>query len=138
MQIRTRNPQVDSDFITGRILINQYEIINEIGKGVYGEAKLARSLETGEYVAIKIMQRFSKRRKLGEVTVSSEDKTKREIAILEKIRHVNVVSLLEVIDDPELKKIYTVLEHVELGEIVWRKKGDKNICFCERCRTKRG
>ncbi|KAH7408057.1 hypothetical protein BKA64DRAFT_572445 [Cadophora sp. MPI-SDFR-AT-0126] len=133
----THKAQVDQDFLTGRKLINQYEIINEIGRGVHGKVKLARSLETGGFVAIKIIQRFSKKRKLGRVTVSPEDKTKKEIAILKKIRHPNVVGLLEVIDDPELKKIYMVLEHVELGEIVWRKKGDKSICLYERRRIER-
>jgi serine/threonine protein kinase len=118
-------------------LINQYEIINEIGRGMHGKVKLARSLETGEYVAIKIIQRFSKKRKLGKVTVSPVDKTKREIAILKKIRHANVVGLLEVIDDPELKKIYMVLEHVELGEINWRKKGSPKICLYERRRIEK-
>ena len=137
MQFRTHKAQVDQDFLTGRKLINQYEIINEIGRGVHGKVKLARSLETGGFVAIKIIQRFSKKRKLGRVTVSPEDKTKKEIAILKKIRHPNVVGLLEVIDDPELKKIYMVLEHVELGEIVWRKKGDKSICLYERRRIER-
>ncbi|KAE9377427.1 kinase-like protein [Stipitochalara longipes BDJ] len=133
----THKAQVEQDFITGRKLINQYEIIEEIGRGVHGKVKLARSLETGDYVAIKIIQRFSKKRKLGRVTVSPEDKTKREIAILKKIRHPNVVGLLEVIDDPELKKIYMVLEHVELGEIVWRKKGASQICIYERRRIER-
>ncbi|TAQ83148.1 hypothetical protein B7494_g8528 [Chlorociboria aeruginascens] len=134
----THKAQVEQDFVTGRKLINQYEIIDEIGRGVHGKVKLARSLETGDYVAIKIIQRFSKKRRLGRVTVSPEDKTKREIAILKKIRHPNVVGLLEVIDDPELKKIYMVLEHVELGEIVWRKKGVPRICLYERRRIERG
>ncbi|KAL3420525.1 Serine/threonine-protein kinase ssp1 [Phlyctema vagabunda] len=133
----THKAQVEQDFITGRKLINQYEIIDEIGRGVHGKVKLARSLETGDYVAIKIIQRFSKKRRLGRVTVSPEDKTKREIAILKKIRHPNVVGLLEVIDDPELKKIYMVLEHVELGEIVWRKKGSPAICLHERRRIEK-
>lgn len=133
----THKAQVEQDFITGRKLINQYEIIDEIGRGVHGKVKLARSLETGDFVAIKIIQRFSKKRRLGRVTVSPEDKTKREIAILKKIRHPNVVGLLEVIDDPELKKIYMVLEHVELGEIVWRKKGLPQICLYERRRIVR-
>lgn len=133
----THKAQVEQDFITGRKLINQYEIIDEIGRGVHGKVKLARNLETGNYVAIKIIQRFSKKRRLGRVTVSPEDKTKREIAILKKIRHPNVVGLLEVIDDPELKKIYMVLEHVELGEIVWRKKGVQRICRFERRRVEK-
>lgn len=133
----TYKAQVEQDFITGRKHINQYEVINEIGRGVHGKVKLARSLETGDYVAIKIIQRFSKKRRLGRVTVAPEDKTKREIAILKKIRHPNVVGLLEVIDDPELKKIYMVLEHVELGEIVWRKKGLPSICLHERRRIEK-
>lgn len=104
---------------------------------MHGKVKLARSLETGDFVAIKIIPRFSKKRRLGRVTVTPEDKTKREIAILKKVRHPNVVGLLEVIDDPELKKIYMVLEHVELGEIVWRKKGTPLICLYERRRIER-
>ena len=69
--------------------------------------------------------------------MSPQDKTKREIAILKKVRHPNVVGLLEIIDDPELKKIYMVLEHVELGEITWRKKGQMRICHYERRRIER-
>jgi SNF1-activating kinase 1 len=137
MRIRTHKAQVEQDFITGRKLINQYEIMDEIGRGVHGKVKLARSLETGDYVAIKIMQRFSRKRRLGRADISPEDKTKREIAILKKIRHPNVVCLLEVIDDPKLKKIYMVLEHVGLGEIVWRKKGVPQICFYDRWRIER-
>jgi serine/threonine protein kinase len=128
---------VEQDFITGRKLINQYEVIEEIGRGVHGKVKLARNLNTNERVAIKIIQRYSKKRRLGKVTVSPEDKTKREIAILKKIRHPNVVGLLEVIDDPELKKIYMVLEHVEFGEVTWRKKGMPQICLYERRRVER-
>ena len=47
------------------------------------------------------------------------------------------MGLLEVIDDPELKKIYMVLEYVELGEIVWRKKGVTHICQNERRRIEK-
>ncbi|KAJ3557510.1 hypothetical protein NPX13_g9910 [Xylaria arbuscula] len=129
---RTHKALVDLDLMTGRKLINQYEVIEELGRGVHGKVKLARNLETGENVAIKIIPRFSKKRRLGKVTASPQDKTKREIAILKKIRHPNVVGLLEIIDDPELKKIYVVLEHVELGEVVWRKKGLPYICLWER------
>ncbi|KAH8198540.1 hypothetical protein TruAng_007319 [Truncatella angustata] len=126
---------VDRDLMTGRKIINQYEVIEELGRGVHGKVKLARNLENGENVAIKIVARFSKKRRLGKLTaMSQEDKTKKEIAILKKIRHPNVVALLEIIDDPELKKIYMVLEHVELGEVVWRKKGLPWICAVERRR----
>ncbi|KAH6608236.1 serine threonine kinase [Trichoderma cornu-damae] len=134
----THKALIDSDVVTGRKSINQYEVIEEIGRGMHGKVKLARNLETSENVAIKIIPRFSKKRRLGKVTaMSPQDKTKKEIAILKKIRHPNVVALLEVIDDPELKKIYMVLEHVELGEIVWRKKGLPHVCLYERRRAER-
>ncbi|KAK3899436.1 hypothetical protein C8A05DRAFT_46492 [Staphylotrichum tortipilum] len=134
----THKANVEHDYTTGRKLINNYEIIEELGRGMHGKVKLARNVDNGEFVAIKIIPRFSKRRRLGKVTaMSTQDKSKREIAILKKIRHPNVVALLEVIDDPELKKIYMVLEHVELGEVVWRKKGLPHICEYERRRIER-
>ncbi|KAL2157831.1 hypothetical protein VTH06DRAFT_5100 [Thermothelomyces fergusii] len=134
----THKANVEHDYATGRKHINNYEIIEELGRGVHGKVKLARNVENGEFVAIKIIPRFSKKRRLGKVTaMSTQDKSKKEIAILKKIRHPNVVALLEVIDDPELKKIYMVLEHVELGEVVWRKKGLPHICEYERRRIER-
>lgn len=95
---------------------------------------MGRELAHGNIVAIKIVQRFSKRRRLGKLG-SPEDKVKKEVAILKKARHPHVVSLLEVIDDPELKKVYIVLEYVELGEIVWRRAGNKDITALVRKRV---
>jgi [calcium/calmodulin-dependent protein kinase] kinase len=138
LQTRTHKAKVEHNSITGRKLINQYEINDEIGRGTYSKVKLARSLEKEDYyVAIKIIPRFSQKRRLRRVTVSPEEKTRREIAILKKVRHPNVVGLLEIIDDPELKKIYLVLEHVELGEIVWRKEGGPRVCLYEKQRIER-
>lgn len=130
---------MDRDYTTGRKIINHYEVIEEIGRGVHGKVKLARDLDNGQNVAIKIVPRFSKKRRLGRITqnVSPFEKTKREIAILKKIRHPNVVALLEVIDDPDYKKIYLCLEHVECGEVIWRKKGLPAICAYERRRIER-
>ncbi|PSS00580.1 hypothetical protein BD289DRAFT_361026 [Coniella lustricola] len=135
----TNVANVDRDYTTGRKIINHYEVIEEIGRGVHGKVKLARDLDTNQNVAIKIVPRFSKKRRLGRITqnVSPFEKTKREIAILKKIRHPNVVALLEVIDDPDYKKIYLCLEHVECGEVVWRKKGLPHICAFERHRIER-
>ncbi|PTB72104.1 kinase-like protein [Trichoderma longibrachiatum ATCC 18648] len=83
----THKALIDSDVNTGRKSINQYEVIEEIGRGMHGKVKLARNLETGENVAIKIIPRFSKKRRLGKVTaMSPQDKTKKEIAILKLAR----------------------------------------------------
>jgi SNF1-activating kinase 1 len=87
-------------------------------------------------VAIKIVQRFSKQRRLARLS-TPEEKVKKEVAILKKARHPNVVALLEVIDDPSYKKVYIVLEFVELGEIVWRKQGLNAVIEVERRRLER-
>ncbi|KIH94342.1 hypothetical protein SPBR_05497 [Sporothrix brasiliensis 5110] len=130
---------VDRDFTTGRKTINEYQVLEEIGRGQHGKVKLAQDRRDQRMVAIKIIPRLSKTRRLGKVSaVDPQQNTKREIAILKKIRHENIVALLEVIDDPELQKIYMVLEYVERGEMTWRKKGLPNICYFERYRFEQG
>ena len=39
-------------------MINQYEIIDELGRGVHGKVKLGRNLTDGSYVAIKIVEKL--------------------------------------------------------------------------------
>ena len=52
------------------------------------------------------------------------EKIRREIAILKKCAHPNIVTLREVIDDPRSKKIYLVLEYLEGGDVTWQKELD--------------
>ncbi|EER26187.1 hypothetical protein D8B26_003473 [Coccidioides posadasii str. Silveira] len=132
----THTVEVDRDLLTGNKLINEYEILDELGRGEHGKVKLGRHMKTGQRVAIKIVQRYSKRRRLGKLG-NPEDKVKKEVAILKKARHPNVVSLLEVIDDPNRQKVYIVLEYVENGEIVWRKKGLREIVNVDKRRLHR-
>jgi SNF1-activating kinase 1 len=134
----THVADVDVDPISGRKLINHYEVVDELGRGTHGKVKLARDLQTeGTHVAIKIVERYSKRRKLGKIVSAAEDKVKKEVAILKKARHPNIVALLEVIDDPTRKKVYIVLEWVERGEIRWRTKTRKEIAMVEARRYER-
>ncbi|KAL4930658.1 putative serine/threonine protein kinase [Aspergillus undulatus] len=132
----THTAAVDRDEVTGNKVINQYEILEELGRGEHGKVKLGRHLPTGQKVAIKIVQRYSKRRRLGRLG-NAEDKVKKEVAILKKARHANVVSLLEVIDDPNRQKVYIVLEFVENGEIIWRQRGLREIVYVDKLRLER-
>lgn len=132
----THTVEVDRDLLTGNKLINDYEVLGELGRGEHGKVKLGRHLPTGQKVAIKIVQRYSKRRRLGKLG-NPEDKVKKEVAILKKARHPNVVSLLEVIDDPERQKVYIVLEYVEKGEIMWRTRGLRPIIHVDKHRLDR-
>jgi len=45
------------------------------------------------------------------------DVTKQEFAILKKIDHPNLISLIEVIDDPNNQKIYMIMNYMDLGSI---------------------
>ena len=127
---------MDRDQVTGNKVINQYEVLEELGRGEHGKVKLGRHVTTRQQVAIKIVQRYSKRRRLGKLG-NPEDKVKKEVAILKKARHPNVVSLLEVIDDPNRQKVYIVLEYVEHGEIIWRRKGLREIVHVDKLRFER-
>ncbi|KAL5337025.1 kinase-like domain-containing protein [Aspergillus crustosus] len=132
----THTAEVDRDIVTGNKVINQYEILEELGRGEHGKVKLGRHVTTRQKVAIKIVQRYSKRRRLGRLG-NAEDKVKKEVAILKKARHPNVVSLLEVIDDPNRQKVYIVLEFVENGEIIWRQRGLREIVYVDKLRLER-
>ena len=133
---RTHKLLKDIDPVSGRKLINDYELIEKLGSGQHGTVKLGKDLRNGDHVAVKIVRRFSKKLRLGR-SGDPSDMIKKEVAILKKARHENVVSLLEVIDDDEWEKVYLVLEYVARGEIVWRKWADKDIAVFEMQRVKR-
>lgn len=122
----THEADIDHDHYSGNKLINNFEVIREIGRGEHGKVKLGRDIEHDHYVAIKIVPRYSRQRRLGRLG-EPQDQTKKEVAILKKARHPNVVSLIEVIDDPTRNKVYLILEYVEHGEIKWRKEGTRII-----------
>ncbi|GME98250.1 unnamed protein product [Ambrosiozyma monospora] len=122
----THHVHVEYDPVTRKRVLNSYEILRDLGSGQHGKVKLAMDTATRQLVAIKIVDRKSKP-KLGRLTRpgnSQEDKIRREIAIMKKCDHVNVVKLIEVLDAETSRKIYLVLEFCERGEIEWQRKDD--------------
>ncbi|KAG8906049.1 hypothetical protein FRB99_007706 [Tulasnella sp. 403] len=123
---------------SGRKMVNQYIVMEQLGKGMHGVVRRGIDSRTAEMVAIKIVERVPRRKlpppKLpgsrgqtrggsGAVTQAMrthEDKIRREIAIMKKCHHENVVQLKEVIDDPHNKRIFLILEYMEGGELKWR------------------
>ncbi|KAI9175738.1 hypothetical protein H9P43_006102 [Blastocladiella emersonii ATCC 22665] len=123
------------DDVSGFKCINHYMILQELGRGVHGKVKLARHTETGELFAMKIIRKTTRTRRLGLSNVSRMqqhggsppvspqlEKIRREIAIMKKCIHPNVVQLFEVIDDPASDKVYMVLEYLAGGEIKWKRQ----------------
>ncbi|KAJ2957651.1 hypothetical protein NQZ79_g6620 [Umbelopsis isabellina] len=146
----TRTMVKEYDTETGNKIINDYLILEEIGRGTYGKVKLAVDLRIDEFVAVKIVERHSRRKHL-EMHRSSQDRSRdksglptnqgnvlkiqREIAIWKRCFHPNVVKLIEVIDDPSSKKIYLILEHMEGGEVVWKDEEDQPTLPLDRSRA---
>ncbi|XP_017849077.1 calcium/calmodulin-dependent protein kinase kinase 1 [Drosophila busckii] len=104
--------------------LNQYKLMDKIGQGSYGLVKLAYSEEDSTHYAMKIL---SKKRLIRQAalmrrgpkqTTSPLDRVYREIAVLKKLDHPNVVKLVEVLDDPQEDSLYMVFELVKKGEVL--------------------
>ena len=104
--LETRHIQCHHNIETGNRTINNYEILGDIGSGVHGKVKKAKDCENGQIVAIKIINRVTKKRLGNYDPNEQENKIKREIAIMKKCHHPNIVNLVEVIDNPNSQKVY--------------------------------
>jgi mitogen-activated protein kinase 1/3 len=87
----------------------KYEIIKEIGVGSYGSVAQAKERATGNKVAIK---------RIGQIFEDLIDGKRilREIAILRRLHHPNIVNIVEIVKPENLKsfnEIYVVLEYAQ-------------------------
>ncbi|KAF7803310.1 CBL-interacting serine/threonine-protein kinase 12 [Senna tora] len=90
-------------------LLGRFEIGKLLGHGTFAKVYHARNIKTGEGVAIKVIDK-EKILKGGLVA-----HIKREISILRRVRHPNIVQLFEVMATKT--KIYFVMEFVRGGEL---------------------
>jgi len=109
------------------MFLNQYKLMDEIGQGSYGIVKLAYSQEDSTHYAMKILSKKKLLRKAGLLGrlpkkggnfLSPLERVYREIAVLKKLDHPNVVKLIEVLDDPVEDALYLVFELVQNGEVL--------------------
>ncbi|KAJ0977366.1 hypothetical protein J5N97_012840 [Dioscorea zingiberensis] len=94
------------------LLLGRYEVGKLLGHGSFAKVYHARNARTGESVAIKVLDK-EKILKSGLMA-----HIKREIAILRRVRHPNIVQLYEVMATKA--KIYFVMEFVRGGELFAR------------------
>ena len=90
-------------------VMEEYEILSVIGEGTFGVVKLGKIKENGESVAIKILEK----KKI--INEDDEERVKREIDILQKVHHINVIKTLKIEEDED--NIYLVMEFCEKGEL---------------------
>jgi 5'-AMP-activated protein kinase catalytic alpha subunit len=91
------------------ILMGRYEIGKQLGQGTFAKVYYARSLENGQAVAIKMINK-NKVMKVGLV-----EQIKREISVMRLVKHPNVLQLFEVMATKS--RIYFVLEYAKGGEL---------------------
>ncbi|RNF09269.1 putative protein kinase, partial [Trypanosoma conorhini] len=99
--------------------INHYQIIKELGRGTCGKVQLAYDTENEMLVAIKHVKRVDTQLRIGGQTNAQMQFTalQREIAVMKRLRHKNIVPLYEVIDDPDAKRLYLVMMFIDKGPI---------------------
>eukprot|EP01095_Lingulamoeba_sp_RSL-Kostka_P002280 TRINITY_DN1312_c3_g1_i3.p1 TRINITY_DN1312_c3_g1~~TRINITY_DN1312_c3_g1_i3.p1 ORF type:complete len:558 (-),score=155.78 TRINITY_DN1312_c3_g1_i3:65-1738(-) len=120
-RLRTHTRETSKAFLTydldGNKVINNYIIIKTLGKGSYAKVKLCINSKDNEFYAIKILDKSKLgRRRLGNPCPLQD--VVREIAIMKKLDHANIVKLYEVINDSNHDRLYMVMEYIEGGPII--------------------
>lgn len=90
-------------------IVGSYILGKTVGEGTFGKVKIAVHIPTGEKVAVKILEK-SKIKDQADVR-----RVNREIKILKKTRHSNIIQLYEVIDTSNA--IYLMMENADGGEM---------------------
>lgn len=90
-------------------LFGKYDLGKLLGCGAFAKVYHARDTRTGQSVAIKIINK----QKIANTSLISN--IKREIAIMRRLRHPNIVKLFEVLATKT--RIYFVMEFVKGGEL---------------------
>ncbi|KAM3129511.1 hypothetical protein pb186bvf_018415 [Paramecium bursaria] len=95
------------NYILGIISIQFRE--RTLGKGTFGKVKLGYHTVAEEYVAVKILEKCR--------IESHADLTrvKREISILRKLQHPNIIQLYEILESDQV--LYLVMEYARGGEL---------------------
>lgn len=90
--------------------LQQYQVIDKLGKGHFAEVKLCIEKSTGQRYAVKI---FSKTPGVEER--SKKEGLQQEIAVLMSVSHPNVLCLKDTFNEPNA--VYLVLELASEGEL---------------------
>ncbi|KAL3517969.1 hypothetical protein ACH5RR_020558 [Cinchona calisaya] len=101
--------QAVSAFKSENPLFGKYEIGRLLGCGAFAKVYHARDLKNGQSVAIKVINK----KRLSSASLMSN--IKREISVMRKLRHPNIVRLHEVLATKA--KIHFVMEFVKGGEL---------------------
>lgn len=109
---------------SGRQKINQYSIIRKLGEGSFAKVKLAEFQDKKFAIKVFNKSQLLKRRDFitddegNMVMHSALEDVQKEIAVMKKLTHCNVVKLHEVIDDDRNDRMYLVLDFCANGPVL--------------------
>lgn len=121
--------QIDEKYMQ----LYQYRLMEEIGQGSYGIVKLAYNEKDKNIYALKVLDKMKllknfacfrpppnrkNKRPIPQAMRDPMQIVQREIAILKKLNHPNIVKLVEVLNDPNDKYLYMVFELLENGPVL--------------------
>ena len=92
-----------------RVRIRNYVLGRSLGVGSFGKVRLAEHLLTNQLTAIKIVNRDRIK------TLGVREKINREVRILQRVVHPNIIRLYDVIESPS--DIFLVMEYASGGEL---------------------
>ncbi|XP_077593924.1 SNF related kinase b [Stigmatopora nigra] len=102
-------PPLDEHLKSNRLNLNGlYHVGRTLGRGHYAVVKLARHVNTGQLVAIKMIDKTK-------LDVMATSHLLQEVRCMRRVQHPNVVRLYEVIDTPTT--LYLVMELAEGGDL---------------------
>lgn len=91
------------------LTLNSFDIKKAIGKGTFGEVKLAIHKLTQEKVAIKILEKDKIKDK------SDHERIAREIKFLKKLRNINIIKIYQTFETT--RQVFIIMEYASGGEL---------------------
>ncbi|CAO3646135.1 unnamed protein product [Mucor fragilis] len=112
-QQQQQEPQQDiwnqvSESMIDKLIDNKYQLVEELGRGSYGCLFLGQSLETNEYVAVKILCKKG-------LDPSQLALQQLEMDIQQGLHHAHLLGLDQVIQEPDF--VYMVMELCDQGDL---------------------
>mmetsp|Transcript_11284 Transcript_11284/g.20391 ORF Transcript_11284/g.20391 Transcript_11284/m.20391 type:complete len:1017 (-) Transcript_11284:2131-5181(-) len=109
--------------VVDRKRIAEYILLTTLGRGSFGKVKLAISVKTKLFYAVKVIPKVvlrKQQRGVGGSSGASSDLVGdlREIAIMRKLKHPNVLKIEGVYDDEQNDRLYIVIEFMAKGVVM--------------------
>lgn len=115
--------------VKGCMFVNQYLVVKYLGRGACGKVFLCLNVHDFQLYAMKAVRKADLQSSRSQANKRNPmDDLKREIMIMKKMKHSNIVTLSEVIDDPSGSKLLLVMEYLEGGPVMTRESLER----CER------